>query len=136
MRDTKVARGNGSCSQFFQDFGAEGALLTGKFFSWKYVCSFSPTEACGVFLQLLHTLLLSVLWRFLTQQGDKYRDLSLAAVKKHLGQKVGQRVYMGAVDLNTGLFNACFSSYVDACFNFCPYPAPCLAGRAPERLDV
>lgn len=33
MRDTKVARGNDSCSQFFQDFGAEGALLTGKFFS-------------------------------------------------------------------------------------------------------
>lgn len=43
---------------------------------------------------------------------------------------------MRAVDLNTRLFNTCFSSDAGACFDFCPYPAPCFAGRAPERLHV
>lgn len=35
--------------------------------------------------------------------------MSFAAVKKHPRGEVGQRVYMGAVDLNTSLFNTCFS---------------------------
>lgn len=70
LQDTEVAPGNDGGSQFCQDFGTEGGkVLTGKFY--KSVCGFSPTKTCGVFLQLPHALLLSVLRGFLAQQGDK-----------------------------------------------------------------
>lgn len=40
-------------------------------------------------------------------------------MKKHLGRgEVGQGVYMGAVDLDTRLFNTCFSSAGSSLFNF------------------
>lgn len=118
MQDTEVAPGNDSGSSSCRIFELKEHCLQG---------SSSPESPCAVFLPPKHvghscsaahfTAVCFV--RIFSTTGGINREIKvICSCEKASGGEVGQRVYMGTVDLDTRLFNTCFSAAGSALFNF------------------